>query len=435
MSVFTKPFWSRIWRNTIHFLRTGAALSGSEQVVGRPRMFLGMGSAPAANRSDKGTKERSQTEGVTLELRKRISQKNEKIKRTRRQIERQDRQLAELRAELQRISSIPTASSGPPQETIPVFFVVGVAKSGTTWLMRMLDSHPEILCKGEGQLFGAEWRHDDRKQRQTKLVSSLYNALLDSEYLRLWIERSVWTRDGNADEHLDKLTRAAIQHFLSEQLSESGKKTVGDKLLLLPEVVEEIHRIYPEARIIHLIRDGRDQAISMTHHVWNHASDQGGIRTLTPEEIYKRDAYNANPEKVLQAGESIFAEARLRMAAEGWASRVSAAIEDGRTLFGDHYVEVRYEDLLEHPHEEMTELARFLGVETREEFIEQAVNSASFETLSKGRKRGQEDATSFFRKGVAGDWREFFTKRDREIYKEIAGDLLIQLGYEKDYDW
>src|SRR5918992_2684919 len=40
----------------------------------------------------------------------------------------------------------------------PVFFVTGVGKAGTSWLMRTLDSHPEILCKGEGRFFAAEWR-------------------------------------------------------------------------------------------------------------------------------------------------------------------------------------------------------------------------------------------------------------------------------------
>src|ERR671910_2869339 len=40
----------------------------------------------------------------------------------------------------------------------PVFFVTGVGKSGTSWLMRTLDSHPEILCKGEGRFFAADWR-------------------------------------------------------------------------------------------------------------------------------------------------------------------------------------------------------------------------------------------------------------------------------------
>ncbi|HYQ85440.1 MAG TPA: hypothetical protein VEP28_15795, partial [Rubrobacter sp.] len=35
----------------------------------------------------------------------------------------------------------------------PVFFVTGVGKSGTSWLMRTLDGHPEILCRGEGRFF------------------------------------------------------------------------------------------------------------------------------------------------------------------------------------------------------------------------------------------------------------------------------------------
>jgi hypothetical protein len=39
-----------------------------------------------------------------------------------------------------------------------VFFVVGLGKSGTSWLMRTLDGHPEILCRGEGRFFGREWK-------------------------------------------------------------------------------------------------------------------------------------------------------------------------------------------------------------------------------------------------------------------------------------
>jgi hypothetical protein len=47
------------------------------------------------------------------------------------------------------------------------------------------------------------------------------------------------------------------------------------------------------------------------------------------------------------------------------------------------------------------------------------------------RPQGEEDSASFFRKGVAGDWRSVFTARDREIYKEMAGDRLIEMGYER----
>src|SRR3990170_1981213 len=100
MSVFKKLFQSRIWRNMIHFLRMGAALSGIEQVVGRSRTFLGMGSALVVNRSGKRTKENSHTESVTFAPRNKIAKKNEKLKRARRRIAKQEQQIAELRAEL-----------------------------------------------------------------------------------------------------------------------------------------------------------------------------------------------------------------------------------------------------------------------------------------------------------------------------------------------
>jgi len=40
-----------------------------------------------------------------------------------------------------------------------------------------------------------------------------------------------------------------------------------------------------------------------------------------------------------------------------------------------------------------------------------------------------------FRAGKTGSWKEHFTAEHKRIFKEVAGDLLIRLGYEKDYDW
>jgi hypothetical protein len=317
----------------------------------------------------------------------------------------------------------------------PVFFVTGLGKSGTSWLMRTLDAHPEILCKGEGRFFAADWRRANFDPEGTRaLASSLYYALLHSEYLRLWVERSVWAREGDAAEHLDNLTRLATEHFLMEKLRETDKKLVGDKSPLLgADFIEEVGRIYPEAKVIHIIRDGRDQAVSMLHHVWNRSTDQGGVQTLKPGEFERREAYRKDPQKLLQTG--VFTEERLRGAARSWNSRVGKTAEDGPALLGPNYAEVRYEDLLERPHEEVRRLAGFLGADTREKAVRQAVGAASFEMLSKGRERGQEDTSSFYRKGVAGDWRNYFTARDKEIYKEEAGELLIRLGYERDLNW
>src|SRR5918998_530343 len=335
---------------------------------------------------------------------------------------------------------VPSARRKPArreQGNTPVFFVTGVGKSGTSWLMRMLDGHPEILCKGEGRFFAADWRRANFDPEGTRaLASSLYYALLDSEYLRLWVERSVWAREGDTATHLDNLTRLATEHFLLGQLRKTDKKIVGDKSPLLDTgFIEEVARVYPGARVIHIIRDGRDQAVSMLHHVWNRSTDQGGVQTLMPGEFERREVYRQDPKKLLQTGEGMFTEERLRGAARSWNARVGKTAQDGVTMLGPNYTEVRYEDLLERPHEEVGRLAGFLGADTGEKAVRQAVGSASFEKLSRGRERGQEDTSSFYRKGIAGDWKNYFTEEDRQIYKEEAGELLIRLGYERDLDW
>ena len=58
------------------------------------------------------------------------------------------------------------------------------------------------------------------------------------------------------------------------------------------------------------------------------------------------------------------------------------------------------------------------------------VADSSFEKLTRGRGRGQEDRSSFYRRGAIGDWREHFDEEAIEAFAAKAGDLLIQLGYE-----
>ena len=40
-----------------------------------------------------------------------------------------------------------------------------------------------------------------------------------------------------------------------------------------------------------------------------------------------------------------------------------------------------------------------------------------------------------FRKGLSGEWKNLFSKFHNDIFKDVAGDLLIKLGYEKDKGW
>ena len=348
-------------------------------------------------------------------------------RQVRRQLALKDAEISTLKKELARVRG-----DTPPADAPAVFFVLGQKKSGTTWLMRMLDAHPEIMCRGEGRFFGVGWRREALKEAGVEeLPSSLYEALLDSEYLRLWIQRSVWSRNEDPDEHLTNVMRMVSDYFLEGELLKTGKTFVGDKSpLLTPGTIREIHEVYPEAKVIHIIRDGRDAAVSSMHHTWNFGNVPENSKIAQKRETYRRD-----PRELLETGEGIFAGDLLRKAAGEWASLVGGVVEDGPKLLGNNYREVRYEDLLERPGEEVQKLLEFLGAGSDEGAVKRCVGSASFERLSKGRDRGQEDAASFFRKGVAGEWKHVFTRKDRRIFKEEAGELLIRLGYEKDYDW
>lgn len=349
----------------------------------------------------------------------------------RRQITAKNAEVAALKREISLAREAGYAPEAGPAGA-PVFFVLGQQKSGTTWLMRMLDAHPEILCKGEGRFFGGGWRQKSLKRADVQRPpGSLYNALLDAEYLRLWVERSVWSRDEPVEEHLFNLTRMSIDYFLESELLKTGKKIVGDKSpLLTPDTMKEAGEIYPEARVIHIIRDGRDAAVSAAHHTWNF-----GNPDKNTEVAAKRDAYRGDPEEFVRAGESIFTEDQIEKLATDWNDRVGGAMKDGPALLGDNYLETRYESLVERPEKELRRIMEFLGARADEETVRRCVEAASFKRSSKGRERGQEDPSSFFRKGVVGDWRNVFSDRDKLIFKERAGSLLIRLGYEEDNRW
>jgi len=320
----------------------------------------------------------------------------------------------------------------------PRFYVVGHAKSGTTWVMRLLDAHPEIMCKGEGRIFGQSYKRPDvmAMDAPTFQPSSLYRAVGDAEYLKSWIQRSVWSRNENFESQVRGLTREAIRFFMGTQLAKSQKHIVGDKTPFVSnETVSEIAEIDPEAKVIHVIRDGRDVAVSGMHHLWNRELDLGGQKDLTREEATMRDGYRADPRAFARTGKSVFTEERIRDMAETWAELVSGGQSQGTELLGESYLEIRYEDLAENPAKGLRPLMVFLGADDRRATVQRCVSAASFRRWTKGRRRGSEDSSSLLRKGVVGDWKSVFTDADRRIFNDAAGPLLIELGYEAGSDW
>jgi lipopolysaccharide transport system ATP-binding protein len=75
------------------------------------------------------------------------------------------------------------------------------------------------------------------------------------------------------------------------------------------------------------------------------------------------------------------------------------------------------------------------GLAVSEDMIKALVKRNSFSKLSQGRKPGQEDVHSHYRKGTAGDWKRHFTSDVTRRFKRMYNDLILKAGYEKREDW
>jgi len=98
-------------------------------------------------------------------------------------------------------------------------------------------------------------------------------------------------------------------------------------------------------------------------------------------------------------------------------------------------IEVRYEDLVSDTEEVFKRIARLYSLDSSSQVIRRIVEMNRFENLTGGRKKGMENADSFFRKGIVGDWISQFPESLKDIFKESIGDFLVETGYEKNLDW
>jgi len=290
-----------------------------------------------------------------------------------------------------------------------VFFIVGHPKSGTTWISEILNGHPDICCMREGHFF---FREDD--------YNTLANALNSSENLRQWSSRNFnnWSKDLNSE--LLYFNRLIIQFYLQREAERTGKLIIGDKS---PSYhLTQMAKLFPEAKVIHIVRDGRDVAVSMAFH-----RSKETYRYMSKENEKKLDLKIGRlvNDNSLHALPNSFIET----IANTWKHEVRTCRRQGKSLFGENYLEITYEELSVKPEPVIRKILSFLQADATNSVIKTCLHSARFEAMSRGRKRGEEDVNSFFRKGIVGDWKNVFTERNKSQFDKIAGNLLKKLGY------
>jgi hypothetical protein len=171
-----------------------------------------------------------------------------------------------------------------------------------------------------------------------------------------------------------------------------------------------------DIRVAHVIRDPRDQTVSRLFHL-RRDPDYAGREALC--QMSDDEALLA----CIEGGDGVpGARSRTAIALSWLAEDVSA-------------VHIRYEEMVADPVSQFCRALAYLEIDVAPALAEAVVRRYRFERLSHGRQAGQADASSHFRKGVVGDWRNYFRPIHVARFKEVAGDALITLGYERDNDW
>jgi len=273
-----------------------------------------------------------------------------------------------------------------------LFFIAATEKSGTTWLQSLIDAHPSAACRGEGQFF---------TQLSPKLATATneYQAFVKRLNTTVFDETAGFPLMGRAEFRF--LARSAAALMMAGYGDAPEITAVGEKTPGTVRALGHMRELFPDAKVLFILRDGRDAAVSGWIHLVRQWGPKKGTEAL--------DHYAKRFAKI-------------------WRKDYEAA-----RVFADahpaDFLEIRYEALHADPAREMSHVFEFLGLARDEATLAQCIEAASFGSLSGGRERGQEDRASQFRKGIVGDWRNHFDQAATDAFEAEAGDLLRQLGY------
>jgi Sulfotransferase family len=269
-------------------------------------------------------------------------------------------------------------------EAGPPFFIVGSARSGTTLLRLMLNAHPDIAVPPESRFVVELYKGSD-----TVMTSELLVALAGHKRFQAWDLPIEAVREElgptPSTEYADAM-RAAYRAYARVH----GKVRWGDKTPRYVEHLPFLAKLFPDARFIHLVRDGRNVALS-------YADVPFGPKTIAK-------------------------------AARLWAERVASGVANGRDLGARRYMEIRYEDMVEDAKGQARQVC---------DFLELPFDPGMLEYTERARdailpRAGQYNPHVVERpRPHVRTWERDMPDSHVEIFEAVAGPVLDRLGYER----
>ena len=270
-------------------------------------------------------------------------------------------------------------------------FVVGVGRSGTTLLQAMLNAHPELAMPFESHFIVPFGERREEYEQPGGFDTERFISDLTTEWsVRRWEIPDATLRNALTGVRPRDLADA-IRRVFALYAVIHGKSLYGDKtpdyMLSMPFLA----RLFPEARFVHVIRDGRDVALALRDVDW-----------MRQNEVVDCALY--------------------------WALRVETARRAGRWLGPHRYSEVRYEELVYRPAATLRRVCDFLNLRYVEAMLDHRVSAVElvrtepnlneFRTLHMPVTRGLRD------------WRTQMDRDDVRTFEQVAGEVLVSFDYE-----
>ncbi len=264
-------------------------------------------------------------------------------------------------------------------ETSPLF-VLGHGRSGTSILIKMIRKYLKVN-------FGTESQFIIRYYNKLPQYGDLSNPE-NAKHLIADISRERWFRRINkrfgfvfdnesALENLKDKSYSGILRVIFEQFAAyHGMVRWGDKT---PEYIHDLpvlNKLFPDAKYLHIVRDGRDVTLSEF--------------------------------------ETPFGAKNVYRAADDWFNKLNMIRDFGYSLPQGRFLEIRYEDLLSHPLDVFAQMIRFLSIDDADGELLRFIN----EHIGNDLRRG-----NFFK------WKNRFSQRQLRMFERVAGNLLASYHY------
>ncbi|WP_428488428.1 sulfotransferase [Rhodopila sp.] len=275
---------------------------------------------------------------------------------------------------------------------LQLFFVGGAPRSGTTWLQRLLDCHPDVSCRGEG-LFQKELA------APLERMMAVRTQALHAKNERVF--RDIGGYPLPAADDVDFLLATAVLLALDRQRDGRRCHAIGEKT---PENVfffAKLKHLFPAAKLICIARDPRDVLTSAWHF----------FHTATPGED-------------TVAAKTAFIRGAIPSLAEGARTILTLAERHPSDC-----MIITYEALRQTEFSVATELFRFLGVTDGKAVVADCLARTSFTALAGVRADGEQRNGSFFRKGVVGDWTSTLTPEMNTLVLRELGWTFPHFGW------